>query len=611
MLHTHKLWCFALCVSLFFGLNAQCPNLVWSDEFDGNSLNTTNWNYELGDGCSLNICGWGNGELQSYQQDNAIVSNGTLKIEARQESVGESAYTSARLTTKNKQDFTYGRMEARIKLPEGNGTWPAFWMLPTDEVYGGWPQSGEIDIMEYVGSAPEKIFGTIHYGMPWPNNSFQGNEFILPDDGFYEDFHTFAIEWEDGTIRWFMDDILYSIKRPSNLGGLFWPFDQDFHFLLNVAIGGTLGGAVDNAIFPLQMEVDYVRVYDGNRPYISGNRFVDNAAVGEIYRVGNIETGATVNWTVPDGATIVSGQGGAAILVDWGQVSGDVTAEISLPCGTENLVIDVTVAPGFARTLSFENFDDDALAIYEFSNGTLSEVNNPDPNEVNQSAVVGEYVRDSESLFDVVVYNVDNLDLNGALFFNASQRINLDVWTSAPVGTQILVQLETLAADSDNYPTGRHSRYTANIAEQNSWHRLVFEPLDRPDQFANPTGIEKLVMLISPNIMNGNTYFYDNFDVYELSTTAVNRPIAPDFDIQVLPNPTSDDVYLNFELTTREDIAVLVYDLQGRLVKELPRQEMGVGAQQLRVSLADEPAGVYLLRLLAGGAEQTIKVVKE
>ena len=169
------------------------------------------------------------------------MSDGTLKITARREEVDGRSYTSSRLISRDKQDFTYGRMEARIKVPGGQGTWPAFWMLATDEVYGGWPQSGEIDIMEYVGRSPNEVLGTIHYGQPWPNNSYNSNR-IETEEPVADDFHEFAVEWEENEIRWFFDGILYATETPADLNGQRWPFDQDFFFILNVAIGGNLGG---------------------------------------------------------------------------------------------------------------------------------------------------------------------------------------------------------------------------------------------------------------------------------------------------------------------------------------------------------------------------------
>lgn len=242
---------------------SQCPNIIWSDEFSNSSLDLSKWNYQLGDGCAESICGWGNNELQSYQEANVVVSNGTLKIIAKKERIKGTQYTSGRINSKNKGDFTYGRFEASIKLPYGDGLWPAFWMLSTNEPYGTWPQSGEIDIMESVASNPNKVFGTIHYGDPYPNNQFQGNEYILKDGNFPDAFHEFAIEWEPGEIRWFVDGILYSKKRIEDVSPYNWPFNNDFHFLLNLAVGGNLGGPVNDAMLPASMEVDYVRVYDG------------------------------------------------------------------------------------------------------------------------------------------------------------------------------------------------------------------------------------------------------------------------------------------------------------------------------------------------------------
>ena len=191
---------------------AQCVGIdncvmVWSDEFDGSEVDTTKWTFQLGDGTDYFLpSGWGNAEQQWYTEDNATVAGGFLTITAREESVEPGfQYTSARLRSLRKGDWTYGRLEMRAKMPLGKGLWPAFWMLPTDQVYGGWAASGEIDIVEYLGSDPEEIFGTIHYGGSWPNNTFSGTPYQLPSGTFADDFHEFAIEWEEGEIRWYVD----------------------------------------------------------------------------------------------------------------------------------------------------------------------------------------------------------------------------------------------------------------------------------------------------------------------------------------------------------------------------------------------------------------------
>ena len=251
--------------------NAQCVDmtgcvLVFSDEFDGAEVDLSKWTLLTGDGTDFGLpAGWGNNELQWYQEDNATVADGFLTITAREEVVNGYNYTSSRMITENKADFTYGRMEMRARMPITQGMWPAYWMFFTGPgEYGGWAASGEIDIMEYIGSEPDEVFGTIHFGEPFPGNLFASTDFILDSGTFNDDFHTFAIEWEPGEIRWYVDDILYSTRNIwwSNGGNYPAPFDQDFHLLLNLAVGGNLpGNPDDTSVFPQEYVIDYVRVY--------------------------------------------------------------------------------------------------------------------------------------------------------------------------------------------------------------------------------------------------------------------------------------------------------------------------------------------------------------
>lgn len=239
-------------------------NLVWSDEFDGTSLDLSKWSYQLGDGCDIGLCGWGNNELQWYQEDNVTVGGGLLTIEARAENAGGRNYTAARIRSLNQGDWTYGRVEARARLPQGQGMWPAIWMLPSDDVYGGWAASGEIDIMELVGNEPDVVHGTLHYGGSFPNNTFTGDSYALSSGMFADDFHVFALEWEEGEIRWYVDGNHYQTQTSwSTTAAPFpAPFDQRFHLILNVAVGGNWPGPPDlTTPFPQTMEVDYIRVY--------------------------------------------------------------------------------------------------------------------------------------------------------------------------------------------------------------------------------------------------------------------------------------------------------------------------------------------------------------
>lgn len=510
---------------------AQCPNIVWADEFSGSSLDESKWNYQTGDGCAENICGWGNGELQSYQEANVTVSDGTLKITARKQRIRGSKYTSGRINSKGKGDFSYGRMEALIKLPVGDGLWPAFWMLSTNEPFGGWPQSGEIDIMEFTASQPDEIYGTIHYGDPSPANQFQGNDFILSSGSFPENYHEFAIEWEPGEIRWYMDGILYSTKTTADVAPYNWPFDNnDFHFLLNVAVGGTLGGPVNDNMLPATMEVDYVRVYDGFKPYISGDRIVLNQAQNKTYQIGNVSNNTNVTWSVPSGATIVSGQGTNEVTVNFGNDGGIITATFNNGCTSQVLNIDVTVEAPFAKAFSFENFDEPGTANFSLATGTLNEVANPAPNGVNGSALSGEYVRNSAEQYDVVVYNVSNIS-DASAYVQNQKKFFVDIYTSAPVGTEIILQLETPAAATSDFPGGRHSRYVATTTQTNGWERLAFTFFDRPDSGASDSGISNLVLLFASNSFTGDTYYFDNLDSYDLDDGSSGNNQAPSVSI--------------------------------------------------------------------------------
>ncbi|QLJ09539.1 MULTISPECIES: family 16 glycosylhydrolase [unclassified Pseudoalteromonas] len=278
--------------------------MIWEDDFNGDSIDDGKWNFEV------DCAGGGNNEKQCYtdSKDNAFVENGILNIVALPAEEGATKpYTSARLNTRYKADFKYGRFEMRAKLPSGQGAWPAFWMMPTDEVYGGWPRSGEIDIVEAVNlkvptddGLESNIYGTLHYGKEWPNNDQSGKAYTFDQaSNPADDFHTYAIEWQEGEIRWYIDDYLYATQRKSELlynasgealalkhkgwyseyfdqttGELttFWdasPYDQEFYLILNFAVGGDWpenvnATGIDTSAFEngQAFEIDYVRVYE-------------------------------------------------------------------------------------------------------------------------------------------------------------------------------------------------------------------------------------------------------------------------------------------------------------------------------------------------------------
>ncbi|MBI1772047.1 MAG: glycoside hydrolase family 16 protein [Burkholderiales bacterium] len=230
--------------------------LVWQDEFDGSTLDHSKWQEETGGD------GWGNHELQFYtsRTENLRLAEGKLIIEARKENYSGREYTSARIKTAGLQETTYGRFEARIKIPAGQGTWPAFWMLGNNISTAGWPNCGEIDIMENIGKEPATIHGTVH-GPGYSGAQGNGRPYSLASGKFADEYHIYAVEWEATEIRWYVDGIQYHSVRPDQLAGK-WVFDHPHFLILNLAIGGDWPGTPDaSTVFPQQMLVDYVRVF--------------------------------------------------------------------------------------------------------------------------------------------------------------------------------------------------------------------------------------------------------------------------------------------------------------------------------------------------------------
>ncbi len=259
--------------------------LIWSDEFQGNTLDLTKWDYQIGNGAIYGVSDWGNNEEEYYTSDNVSVSEGFLKIEAKQEEMNGKSYTSGRIRTlgdplgdgsgaESLFSKKYGKFEARIKMPAGDGLWPAFWLLPdpNDNEYGYWAASGEIDIMEARGRLTEETSGTLHYGQPWPNNKYSGGTFNMAEGESTEGFHVYSLEWEPGEIRWYVDGELFHTENSWYSRGegqkvdypFPAPFDEEFYILLNLAVGGNFdGGKIpSDEDFPAEMLIDYVRVYD-------------------------------------------------------------------------------------------------------------------------------------------------------------------------------------------------------------------------------------------------------------------------------------------------------------------------------------------------------------
>ncbi|QHL87391.1 family 16 glycosylhydrolase [Nibribacter ruber] len=326
-----------LCLMIFLALGARAQNatfneLVWQDEFEGEGApNPAWWSYDLGTGDG----GWGNRELQSYtnQLANVRQSGGKLVIEAIKQN---GNWTSGRIKTQGKFKFTYGRVEWKAKLAPGVGTWPALWMLGEAVTTKGWPACGEIDVMEYIDRLPGKIQAALHTPSSFGNTQNIGSTQI-PDPTTA--FHIYAAEWSPTEIKFFVDNTLYYTYAPAVRDARTWPFTEDQFLIMNIAVGGNMGSepsletngqknGVDPNLSSTRMEVEYVRVYQTFKELtLTGPTLVKPSAQNVTFKASQLAN-ATYTWTLPDGATILSGQGTAEVTVNWGRKSGTVQVQM-------------------------------------------------------------------------------------------------------------------------------------------------------------------------------------------------------------------------------------------------------------------------------------------
>lgn len=328
---------FFFCSAFTLQANAQCNVLVWSDEFEGTGApNSAFWSYDLGAG------GWGNNEVQTYTSSltNVRQENGKLIIDAIKSG---GNWTSARIKTQGKKTFTYGKIEFRAKLPTGVGTWPALWMLGQNIGSVGWPSCGEIDVMEHVGKNQNVVQAALH--TPSSNgNTINKGSTTIPTAS--TEFHNYSVSWNATRIAFYVDDVLYYTYNPAIKNASTWPFTADQFLIMNIAMGGNFGGpTIDPSLTSARMEVEYVRVYEErSAPIISGPQFVYENETGLTYSAPDYGAGVTYTWTVPSGATILSGQGTKQISVDWGDTDGTLALDLTgdTGCSVNSVSVDVT-----------------------------------------------------------------------------------------------------------------------------------------------------------------------------------------------------------------------------------------------------------------------------
>ncbi|MBL7840099.1 MAG: family 16 glycosylhydrolase [Cyclobacteriaceae bacterium] len=490
------------CLTLLFGLmlfsNAfsQCEVLVWSDEFEGTGApNSTFWSYDLGAG------GWGNNEVQTYTNSTTNVrqENGKLIIDAVKFG---SNWTSGRIKTQGKKTFTYGKIVFRAKLPTGVGTWPALWMLGQNITSVGWPACGEIDVMEHVGKNQGVVQAALH--TPSSNgNTVNKGATSVPTVS--TEFHDYAVSWNEQRIAFSVDNVVYYTYNPSTKNANTWPFTGPQFLIMNIAMGGNFGGpTIDPNLTSARMEVEYVRVYEEkSEPSITGPKFVFENQTSLSYTAPDYGGGITYNWTLPEGATLVSGQGTRQISVDWGNADGELQLDIdgNTGCPSNSTSVNVTtiIEPTGDKYLA-HSFSTSQLTGWTSNGGASVTMQNvSDKLSVNYSLAALRYIQlELPRAVDVQDYSIVKLPI------------------TIPASSASVPDLLMVFVDGDGNETTA-TRYELDASEKDGQTRLFSYNFDgkwdqnNPD--VNPNYIKYVRIYMFPGTASfslGDLYLYNS-----------------------------------------------------------------------------------------------------
>ncbi len=552
--------------------------LVWADEFEvDGKLNGEYWTYEVGPACC-------NNEKQ-YHTDrltNARVENGKFIIEAHKESFGGKSYTSARVKTKYKVDWKYGRVEARLKMPSGKGVWPAFWMLPVNNDYGGWPKSGEIDIMEYVGYDPTKIHATVHTeAYNHTTNTQKGKAITIPDAETA--FHVYAMEWFENKIDFFVDDNLYFTFKNENRTTKEWPFDQPFYIILNQAIGGDWGGkqGIDDSIFPQKYEIDYVRVYSLITPKITGEKYPDQFQKGVKYKVSTIPN-TTYTWDIGEDSNITAGQGTDEITIDWKEKPAEVKVKFitDLACTTDSAVFSVKpVHIPDASGYLIDDFERDNIDIWTAVPGTNNDIT---------------LIHENGSLrvdYDVNrIYAVPYVlaTFSNPVHVGPHTKLTLSVKTD---GTDTGIGLTAYLVDAEGKQTNKNYLYLKNQLEKdNEFHTYQYDFSNHwqtDGGMVDSTIVEQVKIFLNKG---KGTFFIDDVKLQSTITGSADEKIKSDY--QVYPIPAEGSFWLVFNNNEESKVhGIRVFDLLGKEVSFVLKK-----TTKNRYKITVRNPGIYILK---------------
>lgn len=589
-------------------------SLVWSDEFNGTTLNAENWAPDIGTGCP-SLCGWGNGELEYYRAENVTVSGGNLILTARDESYGGASFTSGKVTTRGKQTFLYGRVEMRAKIPTGGGMWPAFWMMPQDDVYGGWAASGEIDIME-ASNNTTSVGGALHFGDNWPDNASTSSSYSLGGANFADEFHTYAVEWEPDEIRWYVDGVLFFARSSSQWytnaapGNPQAPFDQDFYLILNSAVGGFYPGCTDpgciTADFPQEFLIDYVRVYKdivNEAPTVT----ITAPTSGATLPAGNITIeavatdvdGSVVGVEFYNGAEYLGLDTSAPYTLVWSSVSDgcyDIQAKAIDDLGSiASDTVDITVGLGCGQT--------------------------PYPGSPHLLPARIE-TEDFDTGGQGIAYQDSDIGNNGGQYRPAE---DVDIEACADVGggynTGWTDAGEWLEYTIDVPVTGQYVIDTrvSSLMGGGVFH-LEFGGLDKTGDVFVPstTGWQTWTTVTDTVSLSAGiqvmrlvaTFSGFNVNYIDLQGGAVaGLPEMPDAGYALhpcYPNPFNPATTISYELAESASVSLTIYDVAGKLVRTLAADEaVSAGRHEVAWQGRDQAgrlvaAGIYFYRLEAG-----------
>ena len=579
--------------------NAQSWQLVWQDEFIGNQINLSKWEHEV------NGNGGGNNELQFYtaRDTNSYVEYGNLVIQTLTENYSGNQYTSARLRTLNQGDWKYGRVEVRAKLPAGTGTWPAIWMLPTDWVYGGWPNSGEIDIMEHVGYEPGAIHGTVHTQAYNHTNGTQvGAVTGVPD--FDTNFHVYALEWTPLQIRVYVDNNHYFTFNNQNQGWQTWPFDQRFHLILNIAIGGDWGGAqgVDDSIFPVKMYIDYVRVYQNSASAPTINML--NPAPGTNFQPGEtIQIDVESNDTDGTVQKVELFQGEAKIGQD--DVSPYEFSIDNAYSGCYELKAVATDNDGYVTAT-------DPVGI------TVGSGCGKSPYGIQPEPIPGIIEMENYDMGGAGVSYNDNDVANQGNAFRVGEGVDIEVASDIGSGYNIgfIESGEWVEYLVDVEYSGSHS-VISRVASETGGGSFVIEmdgEVVAGPITVNATGgwqtwqsvfTENVQLTRGIHVMRVR-FISGSFNINKLTIFAVSvgtepdpvNPLPTEFALeQNYPNPFNPSTTIRYSLPENDAVKLVVYDIVGKEVATLINDRQQPGKYEINFDAQHLQSGTYFFRL--------------